>query len=499
MLEFLLQNDFLSALIAFGIVLIPAVIIHELGHFLAAKMVGITILEFGIGFPPRLFRLFNWGETEITINLLPIGGFVRPLGEDMIGPVNAEAVDAADSDEPEKRKNTPPEDDYISERDELIARGYPPEKIKALNEAKPLQRIFFMSAGAFSNFVTAIFLFTVIALIGLPKIIGARAQIVYFPPDSMFAGQGVQPGDAIERVNGALFTDMPNFFSALAEAKKPVVLSMRSIETQEVYEITVTPDFQETAAYVFVAGVAPDSPADEAGIQPADLIVAINGERIPVTQNPTNVLQDIVAASAGEPLGLTLMREGITFEVTLIPRLDPPPGEGRIGIAIAPQYATSDGIRYTDTDPQVENIPQQPLDAVKYGFQRTGNTLGMIVSIPAQLIQGAISPEEARPVSIIGISQVGGKFLQQSIRDGSPVIILNFVALVSIFLGFTNLLPLPPMDGGRIAFVIAEIVRGKPVPFEVENAIYRIGLAILLSLGVLVILYDIFNPFKLPS
>ncbi len=497
MLEFLLQNDFISALIAFGIVLIPAVIIHELGHFLAAKMVGITILEFGVGFPPRMFRLFNWGETEITINWLPIGGFVRPMGEDMIGPVNN---DANDADEPEKRKNTPPEDEgYISERDELIARGYPPGKIKALNEAKPLQRIFFMSAGAFANFATAIFLFTVIALIGLPKIVGARAQIVYFPPDSMYAGQDVQPGDAVEQINGELFADMSTFFMTLAEAETPVTLTLRSLETLDTYTIVVTPDFDDTTAYVYVAGVAEGSPADEAGILAADLIVAVNGQRLPVSHNPTEALQKIVAEQAGQTLQLTLMREGATFETSLTPRVDPPPGEGRLGLAIESQYATSDGIRYTDTSPQVENIPQTPADAVKYGLTRTATTLGMIVEIPMKLIQGAISPEEARPVSIIGISQVGGKFLQQSIRDGNPSIILNFIALVSIFLGFTNLLPIPPMDGGRIVFVIAEMLRGKPVPFEIENMVYRIGLAILLSLGVLVILYDIFNPFKLPS
>ena len=81
MLDFLIGNDALSAIVAFGLVLIPAVFIHELGHFLAAKAVGIAILEFGIGFPPRLAKLFRWGETDFTLNWLPLGGFVRPKGE----------------------------------------------------------------------------------------------------------------------------------------------------------------------------------------------------------------------------------------------------------------------------------------------------------------------------------------------------------------------------------------------------------------------------------
>ena len=85
-------NDIVLAVIAFGVILIPAIIIHELGHFFAAKLVGINVLEFGIGFPPRVRRLFIWRETEFTLNLLPIGGFVRPLGEDMIGPVGEDKI-----------------------------------------------------------------------------------------------------------------------------------------------------------------------------------------------------------------------------------------------------------------------------------------------------------------------------------------------------------------------------------------------------------------------
>ena len=93
MLDFLLGNDGLSAIVAFGLVLIPAIFVHEMGHFLAAKAVGITILEFGIGFPPRMATLFTRGETMYTLNWLPIGGFVRPLGEDFVRPVSAKEVE----------------------------------------------------------------------------------------------------------------------------------------------------------------------------------------------------------------------------------------------------------------------------------------------------------------------------------------------------------------------------------------------------------------------
>ena len=88
------MSDFVLAVIAFVIVIGPLIFIHELGHFLAARLVGVTVLEFGIGFPPRAIKLFEQGGTEFTLNWLPIGGFVRPLGEDFVRPVGEAATDA---------------------------------------------------------------------------------------------------------------------------------------------------------------------------------------------------------------------------------------------------------------------------------------------------------------------------------------------------------------------------------------------------------------------
>jgi regulator of sigma E protease len=97
-------------------------------------------------------------------------------------------------------------------------------------------------------------------------------------------------------------------------------------------------------------------------------------------------------------------------------------------------------------------------------------------------------------VSIVGISRIGGEILKESVRQGTPVLIFNFIALVSIFLGFTNLLPIPALDGGRIFFVLIEMVRGKPLSQEIEAKIHAIGFLILIGLGLLVIIYDIIAP-----
>lgn len=499
MLDFLLNSDFLSALIAFALVLIPTIIIHELGHFLAAKMIGVNVLEFGIGFPPKLFRLFRWGETDFTLNLLPIGGFVRPLGEDMIGPVQEPEEQTDDIFDDEKPKNNP-DVVYISEREELIARGVPEDKLMSVNDAKPLPRIFFMAAGALANFISAVVLFIIIALIGLPTIVGARIQVVDLPESSIFAGTAVEIGDAVEEIDGVNLSSPGDFIQQMLDRSgETVTLTMRSLESGEVYEVQVTPEANSARGVILVSAVAGNSPAEQAGLEAGDLLIAVDGLELGYETDPVIEIQEATQRAAGSSLELTVLRSGETLNLTLVPRVDPPAGEGPIGIAIRSQYILGDGIQFAEVDPVQELIPQSLGVSIEYGISRTLDVLNQIVTLPAQLINGTISPEEARPVSVVGISQVGGQFLQQSIRDGSPLMVFNFIALVSIFLGFTNLLPLPPLDGGRILFVLIEIVRGKPVSPRIEAMVYRIGIAFLLSLGLVIILYDLFNPFQLPQ
>lgn len=477
----LLSSDFVSALLAFGLVLIPAIVIHEFGHFLAARSIGVNVLEFGIGFPPRMVRLFMWSETEFTLNWLPIGGFVRPLGEDFIGPKET------------RIENLP--EGYISEREELLARGVPEHKLLSVNEAKPLPRIWFMVAGAFANFLSAIAVFVLVALIGLPTIIGDRMQVVGFngePPSPMVMG------DAIEQINGEFFQGVTDFWEKLSKyAGETVKLSMRSATTGESYDISINLDAFTVLGQVRILSLVEGSPATLAGFLPDDVIIAINGNPIQIEVSPATTLQNIIADNAGKTVKITVLREEMPIDLDVVPEVNPSTGKGRIGVGILPQYGASNGLQVIQATPQEELRPQPLIAAVEYGIGRFAETIGMIVSIPSQLASGTITAEEARPVSIVGISQVGGQFLRQSVDEGNPTLILNFFALISIFLGFTNLLPLPPLDGGRVLFILIEIVRGKPVPIHIENLVYRVGITFLLSLGGLVILYDIVNPFVL--
>jgi regulator of sigma E protease len=131
---------------------------------------------------------------------------------------------------------------------------------------------------------------------------------------------------------------------------------------------------------------------------------------------------------------------------------------------------------------------------MQYSVARIGGVFNTILSVPAQILQGTAQPEQLRLTSPLGISQVGAVFLQDSIEQRQPAILLEFMALISIALGFTNLLPIPALDGGRILFVLIEIIRGRPIAPEREGMVHFIGVILLLSLMVVVLLNDIRDP-----
>lgn len=471
MVDLLLGNRGLAALIAFALVLIPAVIIHELGHFLAGKAVKITILEFGIGFPPRIGRLFVWRGTEFTLNWLPLGGFVRPLGEDMV-----------------RQKG---EDEESLDRVEARERGI--ENIKAVNEATPLERIFFLSAGAIANLISAFALFIAVGMLGIP---GISLVIADVDESSALFNAGLRNNDVIESINGKHLFEVDDFFAYMDDTpvNEPVQIILRRGEEGEVVPISFTPEPlpqpDNTRRMVRITRSEPGAPAHEAGIRGGDLVLRFNGDPI----NSNIDLIELTNTHVGEEVTLELLRQGETFEATLTPRENPPPNQGAMGIVI------EEALRNTDTGIVFQPIQNQFIvqlgfsRAVQYSADQFIDLFTLLAEFPARIAQGNITAAEARPVSIVGISQAGGHFLQESIEEDQAGLILNYIALISIALGLTNLLPLPALDGGRILFVLIEMIRGRPIPPEREGVVHLLGLIFLLSLTVVVIINDIINP-----
>jgi regulator of sigma E protease len=435
--------------------------------------VGITILEFGIGLPPRMLKLFTWRGTDYTLNWLPLGGFVRPLGEDMVRQMGDEALE--------------------QDRSEAHLRGI--AKAVSVNEAKPLARIIFMAAGAFANFLMAFLLFGIIALIGVPEVVGGRANVLYVQPESALAEAGLLANDVIEDVNGEKFINLDDVLQRLYAAEsEPVTLTVRRAEVDEPFTLTLRLNLEgdpEAAPHPLIGGVADNSPASRAGLQPGDLVIAFNGEPVETYER----LQTLTREHVEQRVTLTIWRAGEEFDVTLTPRANPPDGQGAMGILVdAGTIVPGAGLALQNGLEQRIIQPQPLGTAIQYSFNRIAGVFNTIASIPGEIIRGTAEPETLRLTSPLGISQIGGLFLQDSIEQNQPTIIMEFIALISIALGFTNLLPIPALDGGRIMFVLLEVVRGRPIAPEREGMVHLVGLALLLSLMVVVLLNDIANP-----
>lgn len=478
-----LTSNPILAIVAFFVVLIPLILVHELGHFLAAKMVGITILEFGIGFPPRIRKLFTWRETEFTLNVIPLGGFVRPLGEDMIRPVDEETVEKDRQSLQKRTGGTEPA-------------GF---AAKSVNEARPLGRIWFMAAGALANFVLAIVLYAIVALTGIPQSVGVGIGVIGVQAESVLAKAGLSPGDAITDVNGNKFSSVQEFLDDLQRNQSGSTISIQRLKSSD--QSVTDLDLEVPAAaldgaslsvlnYVRILGTAEGSPAEQAGIQNGDIVTGFNGAPIESVRN----FQNLTRENLGQEIQLSLLRGQQRVEVSLIPRTNPPEGQGAMGIMIGDVFAIDGlGLLFSSYDQQVI-APQSLGTSIAYGFSSVAEVINMTIRVPAELISGALRPEEARPVSVVGMSQIGGLVIQQSLDQGRLSPILGFIATISVALGFFNLLPIPALDGGRILFVLIEIVRGRPISPEREGMVHLVGLVLLLSLSVIIILYDVINP-----
>jgi regulator of sigma E protease len=341
----------LTTLVAFFFVLAIVVIAHELGHFATAKACGVKVEEFGIGYPPRIMAV-KYGETEYSLNWVPLGGFTKMAGEE----------------------------------DPKIERSLASKSVG--------QRLIVLSAGSFMNFI-------------LPFLLLA---IAYMIPHDIVVGD------------------------------------------------------------VSVAEVVASSPAEAAGIQAGDIILEINGKPINNTADVSRYIQ----LSLGNEMTILLQHsDGTTEEVTVVPRWNPPEGQGSVGFAIKTENAI------------VEKRSDNPWVAFKNGTTEAFETLVLFKNGILSLFIGTSSATEL--VGPVGIAQITGEVAQAGI---SPL--LEWTAFFSLNLAIINLLPLPALDGGRIIFVLLEWIRGgKKVSPETEGKIHFIGFALLIMLMVAVTFQDI--------
>jgi regulator of sigma E protease len=361
-----MNSSFLFTLVQFIVAFSVIAIVHELGHYLMAKAGKIEVEEFGLGFPPRAVKMFQFKETMFSLNWIPFGAFVRPKGEN------------------------------------------DPEVPGGLAAANPWKRLGMLLGGPFSNILFGILLFAIV-----------------------FSQAGAPDTSRIQ-----------------------------------------------------ISEISPGSPAEQSGLRQGDLILSVAG--VPV-KSMTGV-SDTVRLHLGEEIAVVILRDGNNATVLITPRKDPPEGQGPLGVVMG-NPVIKPGF--------IQAIPLAASTAFEQARQ--------LFTLPIKLIQGQVTSEQARLVSPKGLfdiySQVRNQ--QSTVESASPglavINILWFFGIISVALGLTNLLPIPALDGGRILFVIPELIAGKRVPAKYENAVHMVGFTFLLALMAFLFLQDFINPVVLPK
>ncbi len=243
---------------------------------------------------------------------------------------------------------------------------------------------------------------------------------------------------------------------------------------------------------VGIVQVQEGSPAEEVGLQANDIVLRVGDlsfDRFTAdTQEASESVRrmvDYVAQKAGQPV-LVLVQRGLgldaeRIEFTVIPRANED-GEGKMGVGIQPAPV------------RLNRIRAPILEGIGYGAREILYTIQLTILIPIQILRGLLPAGAARTVGPMGIAIMTGNAVQQSLSVDWAYPILHLAGVLNVAIAFTNLLPLPAFDGGRIFFIFVEAVRGKPISPEKEGLVHGIGLVILLLLMVVVTIQDIFVP-----
>src|SRR4030042_3011529 len=358
-------------IIVFILILGILIFAHELGHFISAKKAGVRVDEFGVGFPPRIFA-FKKGETTYSLNLFPVGGFVKIFGEEM----------------GEKRSTSK----------------------RAFYNKPAWKRAIILFAGVFMNFLIAAVFISVVHGLGVP----------------MFVEKG-------EEAN------------------------YRNIQVQ-------------------IVEVVKGSPAEKAGLKIGDSIANLFFKEEAARIIEVEDLQGFIASNIGEEIVFEIKRGNETLKLTIVPRANPPEGEGATGIAMA----------------KTGLISYPWYTAIVKGFEAAAKLIVTMVTmfyllLKNLILKGAMIGEVAGPVGIYSLTS-------QFVKLGL-VYVLQFAAILSINLAIINILPFPALDGGRLLFLLIGKIKGKPIKFKTERLANAIGFAILIGLLIIIKLRDIIKLF----
>lgn len=475
-----MENTSILAGLVFFIVFAAMILVHELGHYLAARAVKVEVEEFGFGIPPRAWTFwrqkgwfltrsgkrieiprdfglpFSWSELidrEFTITVDNLDGqtvlrtidIVKEVKETKKG-AGALASGQVQVDEQGKVVQLP--QDAARKQTLQLGRTRGQEQLlEVISEAHP----------------------------------GTEFTLNWLP-----LGGFVRPkGENDPRVKGGL--------AAATPWKKLVVLfagaTMNLLLGLAVFLALVRIDGYHDTSQVMLADIAPNSPAEAAGMLAGDVVLQAAGQ--PVTNFDT--LSSIIQANLEQPVEFVLRRGDETVSLTATPRSDPPEGQGAVGI------------RMSELVIPVETWS----DTFRYAGRSMYDQVRAILLLPAQLLKGSLSPEQGRFIGLKGIYDIFNLTISTDIESREPTAAqpnsaptfstLYLIATLTISIGLVNLFPFPALDGGRILFVLPELLTRKRIPAQFENAIHAAGMILLLLLMLYINVMDFVDPIVLTA
>ncbi|MBL0710892.1 MAG: sigma E protease regulator RseP [Colwellia sp.] len=438
---------------AFVIALGILVTVHEYGHFWVARKNGVKVERFSVGFGKALWRKTAKDGTEYVIAMIPLGGYVKMLDERV---------------------------DKVPEQD----------KDKTFNSKSVYQRIAIIAAGPFANFAFAIFAFYLMFLIGVPSIKPIIGEVI---PNSIVAQGQVPSHVEIVEVAGKKTHDWQDVNLALVGeiGSDSILLKTKSSDSQLISSYSLnTKNWQfspEKASALTslgitpfrpkvhneIARVSPDSPAQKAGLQVGDKLIALNGE---VLAHGWHDFAKRIKNFPEKEVSLTIERLGQSKVLSVTPK----------GVDIQGKISG-----YLGVSPKFDEWPDEYKIELSYGLFsaleesviRTWNLVTLSFKMIGKLITGDVSVKNLS--GPIAIAQGAG----DSAGYGF-VYFLGFLALISVNLGIINLLPVPVLDGGHLLYYLIELLTGKPVPDNIQETGFKFGSLVLLALMSIAIFND---------
>lgn len=435
----------LTSIIAFLIMIGVLITIHEFGHFLFARLFGVKVEVFSIGFGPPILK-WKGKETEYQIAAIPLGGYVKMYGEDsMTEPVQGE-VDQKAFEDP---------------------RSF---------HAKPRwQKMMIAFAGPLFNIVLAIILFAFVYMIGIkePAYMNEPVVVGYVEKGSFAEKAGLKPFDKVLAIDGKPVHNWKEFTISIGmKAGKSVILTVERNGEKIFVPINVPENITKETIGIspiikpVIGKVLPNTPAEKAGLKEGDLILAFNGKPVKTWFEFVKLVGDL---KEQKPINLTIKRGNNIFTVNIVPEYNETLKKYVVGIS-----------------PKMETITvKYPfVEAIKKGFEKTWELTVAIYNVIKGLITGEVS------IKTLGGPIAIAQFSGQALESGLATYLFT-IAFISLQLGYLNLLPIPVLDGGLIAILLIETIIRRPIPEKAKEYLAYIGFALLGTLMIFVIFNDI--------